>query len=108
MDKKARIISNFIYTIILIPLIYIAVSVVWQSIIRPEEIPDIFGYKIFMILDRNMQNVEYGDLVFTKNINAEELKKRRCCCISRYYEKQSTNDSIYRKNTDKAHRRPPY
>ena len=75
MNKKSNIISNLIYTIILIPLIYIAISVVWQSITRPEEIPDIFGYKIFMILDRNMQNVEYGDLVFTKNIDAEELEK---------------------------------
>ena len=74
MNKKAHIISNFIYTIILIFLLYIAMSVVWQSIIRPEEIPDIFGYKIFMILDRNMQNVEYGDLVFTKNIDAETLE----------------------------------
>ena len=73
MKKVQNYIANLIFVIILIPLLYIAVSLAWQAITQPEQIPNIFGYKLFMILDRNMVNVEYGDLVFTKNINQNEL-----------------------------------
>lgn len=74
MAKVKAVFINLIYLFILIPLLYIALSVVWQSIKYPEEIPNIFGYKLFMILDEDMDAVEYGDLVFTKNIKRNDVK----------------------------------
>lgn len=75
--KRIRnIIGDVIYYVILIPLIIITLMVVYQSITYPDKIPNIFGYKLFMILDDKMdETVEYGDLVFTKNIDCNLLKK---------------------------------
>ena len=75
--KRIRnIIGDVIYYVILIPLIIITLMVVYQSITYPDKIPNIFGYKLFMILDDKMdETVEYGDLVFTKNIDCNILKK---------------------------------
>lgn len=75
--KRIRnIIGDVIYYVILIPLIIITLMVVYQSIAYPDKIPNIFGYKLFMILDDKMdETVEYGDLVFTKNIDCNILKK---------------------------------
>lgn len=75
MNRIVHAIANLIYTIIIVVLLYIALSVVWQSIKEPDKIPNIFGYKLFMILDKDMQHVEYGDLVFTKNIGEKDLEK---------------------------------
>lgn len=72
----ADIIGDIIYLIIIIPLLIITLSVIYQSITQPDRIPDIFGYKFFMILDENMEEtLEYGDLIITHNINVDELKK---------------------------------
>ena len=75
--KRIRnIIGDVFYYVILIPLIIITLMVVYQSIAYPDKIPNIFGYKLFMILDDKMdETVEYGDLVFTKNIDCNILKK---------------------------------
>ena len=71
-----NIIGDVIYYAILLPLIIITLMVVYQSIAYPDKIPNIFGYKLFMILDDKMdETVEYGDLVFTKNIDCNILKK---------------------------------
>lgn len=68
-------IEKIAYIIVLIPLSIITILIAWQLIFYPEKIPDIFGYKIFMIFDEYMdESVRYGDLVFTKNINPEVLK----------------------------------
>jgi len=71
----AKVIEDIIYICILIPLIIISLQIVWQLYNKPDEIPNIFGYKIFMIFDENMdKSVKYGDLVFTKNTNPNNLK----------------------------------
>lgn len=68
-------IGDAIYLIIIIPLLIITLMVIYQSITKPDKIPDIFGYKLFMILDENMdETLEYGDLTFTRNISADKLK----------------------------------
>jgi len=73
--KIKNIIKNVLCVCILVPLIFITLNVVWQAITKPNKIPDIFGYKIFMVLDKNMDDsINYGDLVFAKNINTDELK----------------------------------
>lgn len=85
MDKNKKslylrglgnLIISLIYYAILIPLLAIALMIVYQSITEPDKIPDVFGWKIFMILDGNMdESIEYGDLVFTKNIDTKMLKE---------------------------------
>lgn len=76
-QKKSigEIIGDIIYLIIIIPLLIITLSLTYQSITEPDKVPDIFGYKLFMILDENMEEtLEYGDLIITRNINTDELK----------------------------------
>lgn len=79
MKKEHRIwniVENIVYYALLIPLVIITLSIVYQSIAFPDKIPNIFGYKIFMVLDNSMdESIKPGDLIFTKNIDTETLKK---------------------------------
>lgn len=73
--SSGETIGNIIYLIIIIPLLIITLMVIYQSIAKPDKVPDIFGYKLFMILDENMEEtLEYGDLTFVRNISIDELK----------------------------------
>lgn len=73
--KKISIFENIIFYSTIIPLIFFTVLILVQRIIFPEEIPNIFGYKLFMILDEKMEeSLSYGDLVITKNISSDNLK----------------------------------
>ena len=75
-SKAWNIIENIIYYIILIPLIAITLMIVFQQIQNPEKVPNVFGWKMFIIMDENMdESVKYGDLVFTKNIDTATLGK---------------------------------
>lgn len=68
-------IGDVIYLIIIIPLLIITLMIIYQSITKPNKIPEIFGYKLFMILDENMEEtLEYGDLTVTHNISIDDLK----------------------------------
>lgn len=69
------IFDTVIYFVFIIPLSIVCLSVIYQSIRYPSEIPNIYGYKIFMILDQGFDNhLKYGDLVITKNIDYNILK----------------------------------
>lgn len=73
--KVGTIISNIIYIFILIPCAVAVIRISYQKIVSPDKIPDIFGWKLFIIFDENMaEEVEDGDLVFTKIVNTDELK----------------------------------
>lgn len=68
-------IEDIIFYIIFIPIIALIVIILWQVITEPEKIPNIFGYKMFIIIDGKMdESIDYGDLAFTHNINPDELK----------------------------------
>ncbi len=70
-------IGDVIYLTIIIPLLIITLMVIFQSITKPNKIPNIFGYKLFIILDEKMEEtLKYGDLVFTKNINTDNIKEK--------------------------------
>ena len=72
--KILNLTENIVYYLILIPLVVVTLSIVYQQIVTPEKIPHIFGWKMFIILDQYMdESLEYGDLVFTKNINSDSL-----------------------------------
>lgn len=80
MQKKNRpriflLIEDILFYIIIIPMIIIVGMLLWQTITEPDKIPNIFGYKLFIILDENMDaTLDYGDLVFTKNVDTNTLK----------------------------------
>ncbi len=74
LAKIWNVIENIVYYIILIPLIIVTLMIVFQEIKYPDKIPHIFGWKLFIIMDEYMDDsVEYGDLVFTKNIDTNSL-----------------------------------
>lgn len=78
LSKKHHVlwvIEDVIFYVILIPLIVITAVILFQVVTEPEKIPDVFGYKMFIVLDGNMDtSIEYGDLVFTKNVCPNKLK----------------------------------
>lgn len=77
-DKSYKIkiiVENIVFYAILIPLLFVTLMVVYQSIFIPDEIPNVFGYKVFIILDEYMdETVKFGDLAITHNIEPNTLK----------------------------------
>ena len=74
--KQTTLVEDIIFYIIVIPLILIFITIIWQRFTEPEKIPDIFGFKMFIVLDGNMdQAIDYGDLIFTRNKDSKNLKK---------------------------------
>ena len=75
IKKILLLLDDIIYYIILIPLSIVAILVVYQSIRYPDKIPDIFGYKLFMVLDPYMDDsAKFGDLAITKNVNPNDIE----------------------------------
>ena len=85
MEKKSKkknvlviignILGNIIYYLVLIPLVIITISVIYQHTKEPDRIPDVLGWKIFMVMDERMyEGIDYGDLIFTKNVDTNTLK----------------------------------
>lgn len=73
--KDTTLLEDIIFYTIIIPIIIVSIMIIWQKIVTPDKIPDIFGYKMFIVLDENMdQETEYGDLVFTHNVDTNDLK----------------------------------
>ena len=69
------IIKKLIYFGIFIPLVIITSNIGYQLLVYPDKVPNIFGYKFFMMLNEQGDGyTEYGDLVFTKIIDIEEYE----------------------------------
>ena len=74
--KQTTLLEDIIFYVIIIPLILISITIIWPRLTEPDKIPDILGYKMFVVLDGDMdQAIEYGDLIFTHNIAPENLEK---------------------------------
>lgn len=74
--KDTTLLEDIIFYTIIIPIIIVSIIIIWQKIVTPDKIPDILGYKMFIVLDENMdQETEYGDLVFTHNVDTNNLKR---------------------------------
>ena len=66
---------DFLYYLIVVFLISICISIIIQQNLNKDKIPDIFGYKIFMINEHYMhETLEEGDLVIVKNVDPNDLK----------------------------------
>lgn len=62
--------------IILIPILVINIYIMIQANTNKDEIPQVFGYKPFIVLSGSMESkIHKGDLILTKNIDPEDLKK---------------------------------
>ena len=73
-EKSTSIIEDIMYYLVLAFLIGISCTIILQNIIVPERIPDIFGYKLFAVMDDKMEeSLYYGDLVISENIETDKL-----------------------------------
>ena len=71
MKKDFKII---VITILLIILI-INVSIIIQTKTKPNLVPNIFGFKPFIVLSGSMESkINVGDLVFVKEVNPSKLQ----------------------------------
>lgn len=72
-------ISNWFIIIacmILIPILLCNLAIMYQANTNKDEIPSVFGYKPFIVLSGSMETeIKRGDLIITKIIDPETLKK---------------------------------
>ena len=67
---------KYIIITILVILALIFTSVFIQTKVNPDKVPNIFGYKPFIVLSGSMETEIYrGDLVIVKTIDASTLKE---------------------------------
>ena len=52
--KQTTLLEDIIFYVIIIPLILISITIIWQRLTEPDKIPDILGYKMFVVLDGDM------------------------------------------------------
>ena len=76
LNIVSSLLTDAFYIFILIPLIFISLSVTYQMLRYPDRIPDIFGYKFFMVFDQTFdESLKYGDLAITKNIDSTGIRE---------------------------------
>ncbi len=69
-------ILGIIILIIFLPLLLVNTTLIVKSYMHPDQAPDIFGYKPFIVLSGSMEpTIMTGDIVIIKECNAQDLKK---------------------------------
>lgn len=72
-------ISNWLFVLailILVPIIVINLYIMFQANSQKDKVPNIFGYKPFIVLSGSMETeIHQGDLIITKITNPKKLKK---------------------------------
>lgn len=67
---------TIIACLILIPTLLINIYIIYQAKTNPDEVPNIMGYKPFIVLSGSMESkIHKGDLIFVKTIDPTELEK---------------------------------
>lgn len=62
--------------IILVPILIINLYIMIQSKMNDDKVPNVFGYKPFIVLSNSMEKeIHKGDLVLTKMVDPKGLKK---------------------------------
>lgn len=76
--KWYKSISNWLFIIacvILIPMLVMNLSIIFQAKKDENKVPSVFGYKPFMVLSGSMETeIRRGDLIITKSVDPENLK----------------------------------
>ncbi len=71
-----RIISAIVY-ILLIPIIIFNFTLIIKSFLNPNETPDFFGYKNFVIVSGSMEpTIMTGDVILVKEVPEEQIQTR--------------------------------
>lgn len=66
---------KIVFVTILLIILLINISIIIQTKLKPNLVPNIFGYKPFIVLSGSMESkISVGDLVFVKKVNPNELK----------------------------------
>ena len=74
MEKLKKLIS-IIVLIIVLPILFVNIVILVDSLIHPDEVPSFFGYKPFIVLSGSMKDtIDSGDLVITKECDTKDLK----------------------------------
>ena len=64
-----------IFAIILLIILAVNIWIMIQTKLHPNKVPSVFGYKPFIVASGSMESeLEIGDLVFVKMVDAKELK----------------------------------
>ena len=75
IDKRNKLIKLIIY-IMIIPIIFYNISLIFFSIINKSETPNFFGIKTFVIISGSMEpNLKISDIVIIKKCEQNELKE---------------------------------
>ena len=78
---KISTVINILLCIILLPVIFINVTVIINSYLHPNDIPGIFGIKPVAVLSGSMEDTFMtGDLIFIKETDPTTLKKGDVIC----------------------------
>lgn len=71
-------ISNWLFIIavaILVPILLVNLSIMFQANTDKEKIPSVFGYKPFIVLSGSMEtDIRVGDLIITREVDPTTLK----------------------------------
>ena len=71
-----RVISSILY-IILIPIIIFNFTLIIKSFMYPNETPDFFGYKSFVIVSGSMEpTIMTGDAILVKQVPESEIEEK--------------------------------
>ena len=73
--KRKKNIATIAY-IIIIPIILYNVSLIIQSIVKPNKTPSFFGIKTFVIVSGSMEpTLNIGDVILVKDIEENDIKE---------------------------------
>lgn len=74
--NKVSLVVGIIIAIVCIPLLFINLVIIADSIIHQGEAPGFFGYKPFIVTSGSMENImPVGSMAIVKEINIDTLKK---------------------------------
>lgn len=74
--KKISNLLTIIICVLLIPILIINCSIIFQANTDKDKVPSVFGYKPFIVLSGSMENtIKKGDLIIVETVDAENLTK---------------------------------
>lgn len=74
--SKVNLVIGIIVAIVCIPLLFINIVIIADSMIHPGEAPGFFGYKPFIVTSGSMENImPVGSMAIVKEVDTNTLKK---------------------------------
>ena len=72
--NQIKKIISIIFGIVVIPILIVNFILIIKSFIKPNKIPDFFGYKNFIIVSQSMEpTIMVGDAIFMKEVDESEI-----------------------------------